>query len=73
MLKIFVVQCRPRNIFNIELFPNYGNCLNVYKSQPITMNLIQNDTLSFEYHIQGTSWILLYCEFSHIIIVTLKL
>ena len=24
MLKIFVVQCHPRNIFNIELFPNYG-------------------------------------------------
>ena len=23
MLKIFVVQCHPRNIFNIELFPNY--------------------------------------------------
>ena len=26
MLKIFVVQCHPRNIFNIELFPNYGIC-----------------------------------------------
>ena len=24
MLKIFVVQCHPRNIFNIKLFPNYG-------------------------------------------------
>ena len=24
MLKIFVIQCHPRNIFNIELFPNYG-------------------------------------------------
>ena len=24
MLKIFVVQWHPRNIFNIELFPNYG-------------------------------------------------
>ena len=24
MLKIFVVQCHPRNIFYIELFPNYG-------------------------------------------------
>ena len=22
--KIFVVQCHPRNIFNIELFPNYS-------------------------------------------------
>ena len=22
--KIFMVQCRPRNIFNIELFLNYG-------------------------------------------------
>ena len=25
LLKIFVVQCHPRNIFNIELFLNYGN------------------------------------------------
>ena len=24
MRKLLVVQCRPRNIFNIELFPNYG-------------------------------------------------
>ena len=24
MLTIFMVQCYPRNIFNIELFPNYG-------------------------------------------------
>ena len=24
MRKIFVVQCHPRNIFNIELFLNYG-------------------------------------------------
>ena len=68
MLKIFVVQCRPQNIFSIKLFPNYGNCLNVNKSQAITMNLIQNDTLSFEYHIQGISWILLYCEICHIIL-----
>ena len=36
MLKIFVVQCHPQNIFNIELFPNYGilwhsfvNCLEI--------------------------------------------
>ena len=25
MLKIFVVKCHPRNIFNIELFPNYSS------------------------------------------------
>ena len=24
MLKIFVVQCHPRNIFNIKLFPKYS-------------------------------------------------
>ena len=24
MRKIFVVQCHPQNILNIELFPNYG-------------------------------------------------
>ena len=24
MLKIFLVQCHPRNIFNIKLFLNYG-------------------------------------------------
>ena len=30
MLKIFVVQCYPRNIFNIELFPNYGICIYVF-------------------------------------------
>ena len=29
MLKIFVVQCHPRNIFNIELFPNYGITFNI--------------------------------------------
>ena len=32
MLKIFVVQCHPRNIFNIELFPNYGIWLEMDKS-----------------------------------------
>ena len=31
MLKIFMVQCHPRNIFNIELFPNYGICIGTFR------------------------------------------
>ena len=30
MRKIFVVQIHPRNIFNIELFPNYGTYTHAY-------------------------------------------
>ena len=35
MLKIFVVQCHPRNIFNIELFPNYGSLFTQYLDRKI--------------------------------------
>ena len=30
MRKIFVVQIHPQNIFNIELFPNYGTYKHAY-------------------------------------------
>ena len=32
MRKIFVVHCHPRNIFNIELFLNYGILLQIFIS-----------------------------------------
>ena len=39
MLKIFVVQCHPRNIFNIELFPNYSTSLSLlHLSHHVTLS-----------------------------------
>ena len=41
MLKIFVVQYHPQNIFNIELFPNYG-ILIVCSMQDLFLNVLVN-------------------------------
>ena len=45
MLKIFVFQCHPRNIFNIELFPNYGTSISTeipWKTSfgPLCLNIL---------------------------------
>ena len=45
MRKIFVVQCHPQNIFNIELFPNYAIWLS-----PFGQGYIPNQKEIFGYH-----------------------
>ena len=45
MLKFFVVQCHPQNIFNIELFPNYGTLLYNYRNNVISYYRYRDSTL----------------------------
>ena len=46
MLKIFVVQCHPRNIFNVELFPNYGILLFLYVVKILLLTSIATDKIA---------------------------